>query len=96
MGLGGRIRLDEAGVEKPRGRLAAWWAPRGMVGGSVAHRNRLWILGGGTYETPNTPDRTFHNDVWSSSDGVHWACHNRNAPWTPRQYHGTAVFDDRM
>lgn len=76
--------------QKPR------WAPRGMVGGSVAHRNRLWILGGGTYETPCTPGRTFQNDVWSSSDGVHWECHSANAHWTPRQYHGTAVFDDRM
>ena len=72
------------------------WAPRGMVGGSVVHRGRFWVLGGGTYETPETPDRTFHNDVWSTSDGVHWACHSRNAPWSPRQYHGTAVFDGRM
>ena len=72
------------------------WAPRGMVGGSVLHWDRLWILGGGTYDTPDTPDRMFHHDVWSSSDGVHWACHLRNAPWTPRQYHGTTVFDDRM
>ncbi len=76
--------------QKPR------WSPRGMVGGSVVHEGRLWILGGGTYETPDTPDRTFYNDVWSSADGVHWTCHSRNAPWSPRQYHGTAVFDDRM
>jgi len=72
------------------------WAPRGMVGGSVVHRGRLWILGGGTYETPDTPDRTFRNDVWSTADGVRWKCHTPAAPWSPRQYHGTAVFDDRM
>ncbi len=72
------------------------WASRGMVGGSVVHDGRLWILGGGTYETPDTPERTFHNDVWSTTDGVHWICHNPNAPWSPRQYHGTAVFDGRM
>ncbi len=72
------------------------WAPRGMVGGSVVHDGRLWILGGGTYDTPDTPVRTFHNDVWSTADGVHWNCHNRSAPWSPRQYHDTAVFDGRM
>lgn len=74
----------------------ALWAPRGMVGGSVVYFGRLWILGGGTYETPDTPGRTFRNDVWSTSDGIHWSCHTAGAPWTPRQYHQTAVFDDRM
>ena len=72
------------------------WTPRGMVGGSVVHDGRLWILGGGTYETPNTPGRTFHNDAWSTTDGIHWECHTRNAPWSPRQYHDTVVFDGRM
>ncbi len=72
------------------------WAPRGMVGGNVVHDGRLWILGGGTYDTPDTPARTFRNDVWSTTDGVHWTCHSGNAPWLPRQYHDTAVFDGRM
>jgi hypothetical protein len=48
------------------------WSPRGMIGGSAVFRGRLWILGGGTYDTPQTPKRNFYNDVWSSADGVSW------------------------
>lgn len=72
------------------------WPPRGMIGGSAVFKDRIWILGGGTYDTPETPERLFYNDVWSSDDGVHWECHVWNAPWTPRQYHDVAVFDNKM
>lgn len=72
------------------------WPPRGMIGGSVVFNGRIWILGGGTYDTPETPERTFYNDVWSTSDGIHWKRHVENAPWHPRQYHEVAVFDGRM
>ena len=72
------------------------WAPRGMIGGSAVFNGRMWILGGGTYDTPKVPKRNFYNDVWSSADGVHWTRHLEAAPWTPRQYHEVAVFDDRL
>jgi hypothetical protein len=72
------------------------WSPRGMIGGSAVFRGRMWLLGGGTYDTPSTPQRRFYNDVWSSADGVHWHCHLGAAPWRPRQYHEVAVFDDRL
>ena len=72
------------------------WPSRGMIGGNVVFMERMWILGGGTYETPQTPERKFYNDVWSSNDGVHWRCHLRRTPWHPRQYHEVAVFDNRM
>jgi hypothetical protein len=72
------------------------WPARGMIGGSVVFNDRIWILGGGTYDTPDTPERRFYNDVWSSSDGVHWERHVEHAPWHPRQYHDVAVFDGRM
>ncbi len=72
------------------------WSPRGMIGGSVVFDDRIWILGGGTYDTPTTPARNFYNDVWSSLDGVRWQRHLERAPWQPRQYHDVAVFDDRM
>lgn len=73
-----------------------YWSARGMIGGSVVFRDRLWILGGGTYDTPTTRIRRFHNDVWSSGDGVHWEQHLAEAPWPPRQYHDVAVFAERM
>ena len=73
-----------------------FWPARGMIGGNVVFNSRIWILGGGTYDTPQTPTRKFYNDVWSSPDGVHWKRHVEHAPWQPRQYHDVAVFDNRM
>jgi hypothetical protein len=72
------------------------WTARGMIGGSAVFKNRIWILGGGLYDTPERPERTFYNDVWSSADGVCWQCHTESAAWTPRQYHEVAVFDDNL
>ena len=73
-----------------------YWSPRGMIGGSAVFQDRIWILGGGTYDTPRTPTRNFYNDVWSSADGVHWQQATAVAPWQPRQYHDVAVFDGRL
>lgn len=72
------------------------WSPRGMIGGAAVFRGRIWILGGGTYDTPTTPTRQFFDDVWSSADGVHWERHIEHAPWAPRQYHEVAAFDGRL
>lgn len=71
------------------------WTARGMIGGSAVFQNRIWLLGGGTYDTPTTPTRKFHRDVWSTADGVSWKRH-ADAPWAPRQYHEVAVFDDKL
>jgi hypothetical protein len=73
-----------------------YWTARGMIGGAAVFKDRMWILGGGTYDTPTTPRRTFYNDVWSSADGVSWQEHVAQAPWEPRQYHEVAVFDGRL
>jgi hypothetical protein len=75
---------------------AAPWARRGMIGGAAVHRGRMWLLGGGTYDTPATPTRMFSNDVWSSADGLDWTRHLEHAPWAPRQYHDVAVYDGRL
>ncbi len=72
------------------------WSARGMIGGAAVHNGRIWILGGGTYNTPATRSRNFYNDVWSSADGVHWECHTKQAPWAPRQYHDVAVWDGHL
>ncbi len=71
------------------------WPQRGMIGGSAVKDGRIWILGGGTYDTP-TKGRLYYNDVWSSVDGKTWKQHVEKAPWHPRQYHDVAVFDDRL
>ena len=73
-----------------------YWPQRGMIGGSAVFKGRIWILGGGTYDTPKIPTRKYFNDVWSSADGITWEQHTAAAPWTPRQYHDVAVWDDRL
>ncbi|MHB9131006.1 MAG: Kelch repeat-containing protein [Armatimonadota bacterium] len=72
------------------------WAPRGMIGGCALLHDRLWLLGGGTYDTEQYPERLFYHDVWSTADGIHWDCHTEQAPWSPREYHDVAVFDDKL
>ena len=73
-----------------------YWSMRGMIGGNAIHRGRMWIIGGGTYDTPGCPERSFNNDVWSSNDGTQWVRHIESAPWEPRQYHEVASFDGRL
>jgi hypothetical protein len=75
---------------------AAPWTPRGMIGASAVQAGRIWLLGGGTYDTPTTPQRRFYNDVWSTTDGVDWRQHTDAAGWHPRQYHEVAAWDGRL
>jgi hypothetical protein len=59
-------------------------------------RDRLYLLGGGTYETATDPGRFFCNDVWSTADGVEWTRDCAECPWEPRQYHDVAAHDGRL
>jgi hypothetical protein len=70
---------------------SAAWSPRGLILGSVVHRGRMWVIGGGTYDI-----RTYKHDVWSSADGIHWDLVLEQAPWLPRQYHFVTVFHDKI
>jgi len=72
------------------------WSPRGMIGNNAVFNGRMWIIGGGTYDTPEHPARNFYNDVWSSADGESWTCHARSSSWSPRQYHEIAAFDGNL
>ena len=72
------------------------WAPRGIIGGHVVLNNKMWVLGGGLYETPMVNHRTYFNDVWSTEDGRNWEMVEKTAPWDPRQYHDVAAYENRM
>ena len=72
-----------------------YWSARGMIGGQAVFNDRIWMLGGGRYDTPSRP-REYYNDVWSSADGITWKQHTTDAPWDPRQYHQVLVFDNRI
>ncbi len=74
----------------------AGWSARGMIGGQAVLNGRMWVLGGGTYDTPEVPTREFKNDVWSSADGVTWRQDLVEAPWEPRQYHDVAAWDGKL
>ena len=78
---------------------AAPWAPRCMVGGSAVLHGRIWIISGGTYDTPANPERLYHHDVWSSADGVEWTQTTPppgGFPWEARSYHEVAAFDGKL
>ncbi len=87
---------SEDGLHWDRVLDQAPWTPRGMIGGSAVRDGRIWLLGGGTYDTPQTPFRRFYNEVWSSPDGANWEQHTQSAPWHPRQYHEVAAWDGML
>ena len=71
------------------------WSGRGMISKLVEFKDRLWLVGGGDYDTPNHPVRSFYNEVWSTTDGVSWKQH-ATPPWNPRQYHSVEIFDGKL
>ncbi len=83
------VKWEQVAVDVP-------WPSRNLTGMGIAFEDRLWVLGGGTYETPARPKRVFYNDVWSSPDGVSWEQHLAHAPWEPRQFHDGAVWDGKL
>lgn len=90
------IWCSEDGANWTRVVEHAAWSPRGMSSGQAIFNDRLWIMGGGTYDTPTTPTRQFLNDVWSSPDGINWTCVTEHAAFPPRQYHEIAAWDGKL
>lgn len=74
---------------------ATRWSPRGIVSKMVEFKGELWLVGGGTYDTPDFPERQYLAEAWSTTDGVTWTQHAA-PPWVGRQYHTVEVFDDRL
>lgn len=68
------------------------WSPRGQMGQGIVFQDKMWIIGGGTYEAP----RTYYNDVWNTSDGINWNLVTDQAPWQARQYHNLMVYDNKI
>jgi len=51
--------------------------PRRVFYGAVVYNDRMWMLGG-------FDGKNYLNDVWNSSDGVHWEKVADKADWSPR------------
>ena len=69
----------------------AGWSPRAYHQ-AVVLNDKIYVFGGGNY----VPAYHAKNDVWSSSDGVHWTCETEAAPWAPRLWFSAAVYRGRM
>ena len=83
------VWCSEDGVNWTLVAEAAGWKPR-MWFTAVAHRNRLWVLGGW-----NRADGNF-GDVWFSEDGKHWTEMKSDAIWKNRHEHSSYVFKDKI
>ena len=57
---------------------------------TVSHQGKLWMLGGGDWDSLVT-----RRDVWSSDDGINWIQH-KDAPWEPRIWQACASFSNRI
>ena len=90
------VWCSEDGREWTRVIEHAPWSPRGMVGGSAVLDGRIWLLGGGTYDTPDHPQRLFYNDVWSSADGVEWTQVSADPPCGNRSGSAFLAFDGKL
>lgn len=79
-------------------RLGPRFSPRGAIVGSAVLGGRIWVLGGGTYESAvaGKPSREYNGDAWSSADGSRWTLESAHVPWEAREYHAVAVWDDRL
>ncbi|MDP1800509.1 MAG: LamG-like jellyroll fold domain-containing protein [Bacteroidota bacterium] len=71
---------------------SAAWNPRGQISEVIVFNNKMWIIGGGTYNW----DRKYYNDVWSSSDGINWTLVTHQAPWAAREFHEVIVYNNAM
>lgn len=67
------------------------WSPRAYHQ-AVVLGDRMWVLGGGNY----VPEYAAKNDVWSSTDGVHWEQATAEAAWKPRLWFSALAYRDHM
>lgn len=70
---------------------AAGWSPRAYHQ-AVVLNDKIYVFGGGSY----APEYHATNDVWSSTDGVHWQQETAAAPWQPRLWFSSVVYRDHM
>jgi hypothetical protein len=75
---------------------SAPWKPRGIISGSVVFDQKIFLIGGGTYNTPHTPTRISYNDVWSTADGLNWNMLDEHAPFNGKEWHNVDTFDNKI
>ena len=71
---------------------SAGWPPRVSMT-PLVFDGKMWVMGGATIDYTGFP---LYNDVWSSTDGVHWTQMTDSAGWDRRAFHVAVVFDSMM
>jgi hypothetical protein len=61
---------------------------------TLVFQDKMWLMGG--WFNGRLPGYGATNEVWSSTDGIHWEEVTKNAGWSPRIAAGAVVFKDRM
>lgn len=70
---------------------SAAWKPRAYHQAAVLN-DKIYLFGGGNY----VPEYKAFNDVWSSTDGIHWIEETPSAPWHERIWFSSVVYRDRI
>lgn len=63
--------------------------PSRVFYGAVAHDGKIWLLGG-------FDGHSYLNDVWSSTDAVHWTRVAEHAPWSARDVDMAVEFKGQL
>jgi hypothetical protein len=71
---------------------APWSARTGLT--CTAFNGQMWVIGGQLYKSSNYGNSL--NDVWSSSDGIHWTQQSASAPFPARTNHQCIVFNNEI
>jgi N-acetylneuraminic acid mutarotase len=64
--------------------------------GMISAGDRLWISGGFHYFDEIEYKQLYHNNVWSSADGLNWVRVTEHAAWSPRRAPGFLAHDDKL
>jgi hypothetical protein len=63
---------------------------------SVVYDDKMWVIGGTTEPNGSSGSTVDKNDCWYSSDGVNWTQANVISPFSPRAYHSSVVYDNKI
>merc|ERR1712224_800734 len=70
----------------------AGWSKRDAYG-AIVYKGKIWVMGG--HDGTSGPNQ-WHNDVWSSEDGVNWTLITPQAAWHKREAFGLFVLNGKM
>jgi leucine-zipper-like transcriptional regulator 1 len=86
------VWFSSDGITWTQSTSAAGFSPR-YGHSSVLFNNKMWVIGGCTAAN-NT--NILYNDVWYSADGITWIQATATAGFSPRWFHSSVVFDNKI